>query len=99
MLGWLSALDWRVPLALAATYVFFGSGPAATAAAIKTIPSFLTVALRCYRWGNPDDMGRGLRCARSNAPGWLLFSEPLTLRMMPRDGNHHLRLCRADMRR
>ena len=46
MLRWLRALDWRVPVALAATYAFFGSGPAATAAAIKTIPPFLMVALR-----------------------------------------------------
>jgi len=46
MRRWLRALDWRVPVALAATYIFFGSGPAATAAAIKTIPPFLMVGLR-----------------------------------------------------
>jgi len=46
MLSWLRAPDWRIPVALAATYIFFGSGPAATAAAIKTIPPFLMVGLR-----------------------------------------------------
>jgi drug/metabolite transporter (DMT)-like permease len=46
MLRWLRTLDWWVVLALAATYIFFGSGPAATTAAIKTIPPFLMVALR-----------------------------------------------------
>jgi len=35
-----------VPVALGATYLFFGSGPAAAAAAIKTIPPFLMVGLR-----------------------------------------------------
>jgi drug/metabolite transporter (DMT)-like permease len=38
--------DYRVALALAATYVFFGSGPAAASAAIKTLPPFLMVAVR-----------------------------------------------------
>ena len=42
----LKDLDWRVPVALAATYLFFGSGPAAASAAIKTLPPFLMVALR-----------------------------------------------------
>lgn len=39
-------LDYRVALALAATYLFFGSGPAAATAAIKTLPPFLMVAVR-----------------------------------------------------
>lgn len=42
----LKRIDWRVPVALAATYVFFGSGPAAASAAIKTLPPFLLVAAR-----------------------------------------------------
>ena len=42
--GW--KFDHRIALALAATYVFFGSGPAAASAAIKTLPPFLTVAVR-----------------------------------------------------
>lgn len=41
-----SPYDKRVALALAATYLFFGSGPAAATAAIKTLPPFLTVAVR-----------------------------------------------------
>ena len=43
---WLKGIGWRVPVALAATYVFFGSGPAAASAAIKTLPPFLMVAVR-----------------------------------------------------
>lgn len=42
----LKGLGWRVPVALAATYIFFGSGPAAASAAIKTLPPFLMVAMR-----------------------------------------------------
>ena len=42
----LKSIGWRVPVALAATYVFFGSGPAAASAAIKTLPPFLLVAVR-----------------------------------------------------
>lgn len=42
----LKGLGWRVPVALAATYIFFGSGPAAASAAIKTLPPFLMVATR-----------------------------------------------------
>lgn len=38
--------DWRVPAALGATYPFFGSGPAAAAAAIQSLPPFLMVACR-----------------------------------------------------
>lgn len=33
-------------MASAATYLFFGWGPAAASAAIKTLPPFLTVAVR-----------------------------------------------------
>lgn len=44
--AWLKRIDWRVPLALAATYVFFGSGPAGASAAIKTLPPLLMVAAR-----------------------------------------------------
>jgi drug/metabolite transporter (DMT)-like permease len=39
-------IDWRVAAALAATYFFFGSGPAAAAAGIKSFPPFLMVACR-----------------------------------------------------
>ena len=42
----LKRIDWRVPLALAATYIFFGSGPAGASAAIKTIPPLLMVGAR-----------------------------------------------------
>jgi drug/metabolite transporter (DMT)-like permease len=42
----LPKLDWRVPAALATTYLLFGSGPAAAAAAIKALPPFLTVGCR-----------------------------------------------------
>jgi drug/metabolite transporter (DMT)-like permease len=38
--------DWRVALALGATYACFGSGAAAAAAAIQTLPPFLMVAAR-----------------------------------------------------
>ncbi len=41
-----SKIDPKVALALAATYLFFGSGPAAATAAIKTLPPLLTVAVR-----------------------------------------------------
>jgi len=39
-------IDWRVAAALAATYFFFGAGPAAAAAGIKSFPPFLMVACR-----------------------------------------------------
>ena len=39
-------LDWRVAGALAATYLLFGSGPAAAAASLKSFPPFLMVASR-----------------------------------------------------
>ena len=42
----LKRIDWRVPVALAATYIFFGSGPAGASAAINTLPPFLMVATR-----------------------------------------------------
>jgi len=42
----LRSFDWRVAVALGGTYVFFGSGPAATAAGIQTLPPFLMVAFR-----------------------------------------------------
>ena len=42
----LRKIDWRVAVALAATYLFFGSGPAAAAAGIKSLPPFLMVACR-----------------------------------------------------
>jgi drug/metabolite transporter (DMT)-like permease len=42
----LRGFDWRVAVALAATYLLFGSGPAAVAAAIKTMPPFMMVASR-----------------------------------------------------
>jgi drug/metabolite transporter (DMT)-like permease len=42
----LRRFDWRVGIALAATYLFFGSGPAAAAAALKSFPPFLMVASR-----------------------------------------------------
>lgn len=45
-IAWVKGLDWRVPLALGCTYVFFGSGPAAAAAAIKSLPPFLMVGVR-----------------------------------------------------
>jgi drug/metabolite transporter (DMT)-like permease len=44
--AWVQRLDWRVVVALAATYVLFGSGPAAASAAIKTLPPFLVIATR-----------------------------------------------------
>lgn len=44
--GWVAGQDLRIPLALAGTYVFFGSGPAAATAAIKTLPPLLMVAFR-----------------------------------------------------
>jgi drug/metabolite transporter (DMT)-like permease len=42
----LKRIDWRIPVALAATYIFFGSGPAGASAAIKTLPPFFMVATR-----------------------------------------------------
>src|SRR5690242_19625871 len=42
----LRLFDWRVAAALGATYLFFGSGPAAAAAEIKSLPPFLMVACR-----------------------------------------------------
>ena len=46
MPNFLRKIDWRVAAALAATYLFFGSGPAAAAAGIKSLPPFLMVACR-----------------------------------------------------
>ncbi len=42
----LRGLDWRVPLALAATYAFFGSGPAGAKAALASLPPLLLVGVR-----------------------------------------------------
>jgi len=42
----LRRFDWRVVAALGATYLFFGSGPAAAAAGLKSLPPFLMVACR-----------------------------------------------------
>ena len=42
----LRRLDWRVRIALLATYVSFGSGPAAVASAIKGFPPLLMVSAR-----------------------------------------------------
>jgi drug/metabolite transporter (DMT)-like permease len=42
----LRRLDWRIPVALLATYVSFGSGPAAVASAIKGFPPLLMVSTR-----------------------------------------------------
>lgn len=39
-------IGWRVPLALAATYVFFGSGPAGAKAALASLPPLTLVAVR-----------------------------------------------------
>jgi len=44
--GWLRGLDWRVPAALGATYLFFGSSPAGSKAAIATLPPLGMVAAR-----------------------------------------------------
>jgi len=44
--SWLRRLDWRVGLALAATYVFFGSGPAGARAALASLPPLTLVAVR-----------------------------------------------------
>ena len=43
---WLQKLDWRVLLALAATYIFFGSGPAGAKAALVSLPPLGLVAVR-----------------------------------------------------
>ncbi|MBL6453982.1 EamA family transporter [Belnapia sp. T6] len=40
------AMGWRVPLALAATYASFGSGPAGARAALDTLPPLLLVGVR-----------------------------------------------------
>ncbi|SDD35009.1 EamA family transporter [Belnapia rosea] len=40
------AMDWRIPLALAATYASFGSGPAGARAALDTLPPLLLVGIR-----------------------------------------------------
>ena len=42
----LRSIGWRVPLALAATYVFFGSGPAGAKAALASLPPLTLVAVR-----------------------------------------------------
>lgn len=42
----LRSLNWRVPLALAATYAFFGSGPAGAKAALASLPPLLLVGVR-----------------------------------------------------
>ena len=39
-------IDWRIPLALAATYASFGSGPAGARAALDTLPPLLLVGIR-----------------------------------------------------
>lgn len=44
--SYLRRLGWRVPLALAATYAFFGSGPAAAKAALVSLPPLLLVGMR-----------------------------------------------------
>ncbi len=44
--SYLRRLGWRVPLALAATYAFFGSGPAAAKAALVSLPPLLLVGVR-----------------------------------------------------
>jgi len=44
--AWIGRFDWRIPLALAATYLFFGSGAAGTKAAIHTLPPLAMMASR-----------------------------------------------------
>jgi drug/metabolite transporter (DMT)-like permease len=44
--SWLRSLDWRVLLALAATYISFGSGPAGARAALASLPPLALVAVR-----------------------------------------------------
>ncbi len=44
--SWLRRLDWRVGLALVATYAFFGSGPAGARAALASLPPLTLVAVR-----------------------------------------------------
>jgi drug/metabolite transporter (DMT)-like permease len=44
--SWWRKLDWRVALALAATYIFFGSGPAGARAALASLPPLGLVAVR-----------------------------------------------------
>src|SRR3954451_6568270 len=38
--------DWRIPLALGATYLFFGSGAAGTKAAIQSLPPLAMMSTR-----------------------------------------------------
>jgi drug/metabolite transporter (DMT)-like permease len=45
-LSWPGPLDWRVALALAATYASFGSGPAGAKAALDTLPPLVLVGFR-----------------------------------------------------
>src|SRR3954463_15517324 len=42
----LAGLDWRVTLALGATYLSFGSGPAGAKAALDGLPPFVLVGIR-----------------------------------------------------
>src|SRR3954470_24413349 len=42
----LPGLDWRVMLALVATYLSFGSGPAGARAALDGLPPFVLVGIR-----------------------------------------------------
>src|SRR3954467_6493565 len=44
--AWISRFDWRIPLALAATYIFFGSGAAGTKAAIQSLPPLAMISAR-----------------------------------------------------
>jgi drug/metabolite transporter (DMT)-like permease len=44
--AWLGAFDWRVALALGATYASFGSGPAGAKAALDSLPPLLLVGIR-----------------------------------------------------
>ncbi len=44
--SWPAAVDWRVALALAATYASFGSGPAGAKAALDTLPPLALVGVR-----------------------------------------------------
>jgi len=44
--SWLRSLDWGVMLALAATYISFGSGPAGARAALASLPPLALVAVR-----------------------------------------------------
>lgn len=44
--AWAARLDWRVGLALAATYASFGSSPAGAKAALDTLPPLVLVGIR-----------------------------------------------------